>query len=397
MTTPYKVNGNFQTVQNWINHIKNVQNLLRCQKNRQNLLSYKKFLPNVLSQVNRGVPLESHLYHPVGYPFKYPCSSTLSPFHNMDAEKEAYLKTIYYNVSHPASYSGLDRLHREVKKEWRFQLTQKELKAWLKTQETYGIHKPARRRFKRPRVVVSGIGKQADVDLMDMTQLAEYNDGVRFVLLHIDDFSRYVRTVPLHSKTRKEVAQALKSIFRDGGKTDTLRADKGREWLNKTVQKLLKEEGIHFFHTQNEPKASLAERAIRTIKSIYFKHMTQHQTFRHVDIIQEVTHAYNHRYHCSIRMAPADVTEDNQRQVWHNIYGGDKGFNMKPFTYNIGDWVRISYLKRTFDREYDEKWTREFFLRSAKGNTCRENNSIHWKIMPGTLWRVDFIGRSYSL
>ena len=271
----------------------------------------------------------------------------------MDAEKEAYLKSIYYDVSHPASYSGLDRLYREVKKEGRFQLTRKELKAWLKTQETYGIHKPARRRFKRPRVMVSGIGKQADVDLTDMTQLAEYNDGVRFVLLHIDDFSRYFRKVPLHSKTVKEVVQALKSTFRDGGKTDTLRADKGREWL-------LKEEGIRFFHTQNEPKASLAERAIRTIKSIYFKHMTQHQTFRYVDIIQEVTHAYNHRYH-SIRIAPADVTEDNQRQVWHNIYGGDKGFNMKPFTYNIGDWVRISYLKRTFDSEYDEKWTREFF------------------------------------
>ena len=33
--------------------------------------------------------------------------------------------------------------------------------------------------------MVSGIGKQADVDLMDMTQLAEYNDGVRFVLLHM--------------------------------------------------------------------------------------------------------------------------------------------------------------------------------------------------------------------
>ena len=161
--------------------------------------------------------------------------------------------------------------------------------------------------------MVSGIGKQADVDLMDITQLAEYNDGVRFVLLHSYDFFRYVRTVNLHSKTGKVVAQALKSIFRDGGKTDSLRADKGREWLNKTVQKMLKKEGIYFFHTQNEPKVSLAERATRTIKSIYFKHMTQLQTFRNVDIIQEVTHAYNHRYHCSIRMAPADVTEGNQR------------------------------------------------------------------------------------
>ena len=152
----------------------------------------------------------------------------------MDAVKEVYLKSIYYDVSHPASYLGLDWLYREGKKEGWFQLTRKELKAWLKTQETYGIHKPARRRFKRPRVMVSGIGKQAYVDLMDMTQLAQHNDGVRFVLLHIDDFTRYIRTVPLHCKTGKEVAQALKSIFRDGGKTDTLRADKGRERLNVT-------------------------------------------------------------------------------------------------------------------------------------------------------------------
>ena len=139
--TPYKVNGNLKSVQKSISHLKNVQNFLSCQKNRQNLLSYKNFLQNLLSQLNRGVLLESHLYHPVGYPFKYPCSTTLSPFYNIDTEKEAYLKSIYYNVSHPASYSGLDRLYREVKKEGRFQLTRKELKAWLKTQETYGIHK----------------------------------------------------------------------------------------------------------------------------------------------------------------------------------------------------------------------------------------------------------------
>ena len=43
--------------------------------------------------------------------------------------------------------------------------------------------------------MVSGIGKQADADLMDMTQLSKYNDRVRFVLLHIDDFSRFIRTV----------------------------------------------------------------------------------------------------------------------------------------------------------------------------------------------------------
>ena len=109
----------------------------------------------------------------------------------MDAKQKAYLKTIYYE----------DRLYREVKRDGRYNIKRKDLKNWLTSQETYGLHRQARRSFKRPRVMVSGIGKQADADLMDMTQLSKYNDGVRFVLLHIDDFSRFIRTVTLKSKT----------------------------------------------------------------------------------------------------------------------------------------------------------------------------------------------------
>ena len=116
----------------------------------------------------------------------------------MDPEQKAYLKTIYYDPSHPASYSGLDYI--EVKREGCYNIKRKDLKNWLTSQEIYGLHRQARRRFKRPRVMVSGIGKQADADLMDMTQLSKYNDSVRFVLLHIDDFSRFIRTVPLKSK-----------------------------------------------------------------------------------------------------------------------------------------------------------------------------------------------------
>ena len=35
----------------------------------------------------------------------------------MDPEKEAYLKDIYYNPKHPASFSGLDKLYREIRRE----------------------------------------------------------------------------------------------------------------------------------------------------------------------------------------------------------------------------------------------------------------------------------------
>ena len=33
----------------------------------------------------------------------------------------------------------------------------------------------------------------------------------------------------------------------------------------------------------------------------------------------------------------------------------------KKFKYNISDRVKISYLKKTFDQEYSEKWSSEIF------------------------------------
>ena len=32
------------------------------------------------------------------------------------------------------------------------------------------------------------------------------------------------------------------------------------------------------------------------------------------------------------------------------------------FKYSIGDHVRISHLRKPFDREYDERWTMEYFV-----------------------------------
>ena len=279
----------------------------------------------------------------------------------MNAEEKAYVKAIYYNPRHPASYSGLNKLYREVKREGQYEIKRKLLKEWLTTQETYGLHHQARRRFKRPRVMVAGVGIQADTDLIDLSLYHRYNSGIRYVLVVIDDFSRRVWTRTLKSKNGKQVAKAFKDIFQDGFKTLKLRSDAGAEDTNQIVRKLFADEGIHHFTTSNETKANIAERVIKTLKSKYFRYMTEHQTFRYIDIIDDVTHAYNHSYHRTIKMRPVDVTKENQAQVRKNIYGRTEGFKMKPYRYSIGDWVRISYLKRTFQREYTEKWSRELF------------------------------------
>ena len=67
-------------------------------------------------------------------------------------------------------------------------------------------------------------------------------------------------------------------------------------------------------------KPSLAERVIKTLKAKYFCHMTQNQNFHYIDIVEEVTDAYNHRIHRSIKMRPVDVTKEKESRVWDTLY-----------------------------------------------------------------------------
>ena len=71
-----------------------------------------------------------------------------------------------------------------------------------------------------------------------MTALKENNQGVNFLLLVIDIFSKYGWIVPLKDKKGETVAKALKQIFKEGRRPGKLWTDKGREFFNKDVKDL---------------------------------------------------------------------------------------------------------------------------------------------------------------
>ena len=48
---------------------------------------------------------------------------------------EDYLRKIYYDPSHPASYKGLNNLYNEVKKEGKFKISYIQIKEWLEKQD----------------------------------------------------------------------------------------------------------------------------------------------------------------------------------------------------------------------------------------------------------------------
>ena len=278
---------------------------------------------------------------------------------------DEYLASIYYDPKNPASYTGPTKLYRTVKAAGK-KVTLQEIRDWLKGQETYTLHRQVRHTFPRNKVIVDGIDEQWDVDLMDMTSLSKFNGRVRFVLVAIDIFSRYTWVRPLKSKHGKEVVKAFESIFGEGRKPEKIRTDRGTEFTNRLVQKYLKEQDVIHFVTNNEVKANYAERVIKTLKRKIFMYFTKKQTYHYSDHLQDFVTSYNKTYHRSIKMRPAHVSEENEAALWQQQYvepyiKHKKKKKVSKFRFDVGNTVRVSHLRHTFMREYEEKWTGEIF------------------------------------
>jgi hypothetical protein len=103
-----------------------------------------------------------------------------------------------------------------------------------------------------------------------------------------------------------------------------------------------------------------------------------------VDVLPNLVHGYNHTYHRSIRRAPAQVNAKNVLNVWKTLYGKPE----KPETsaLKVGNRVRISKTKRTFEKGHLPNWTTELFTISRKvpGRNVYRIEDDHGEELEGT-------------
>ena len=150
--------------------------------------------------------------------------------------------------------------------------------------------------------------------------------------------------------------EAFKIILAGGRKPEKIITDQGTEFFNKHFKALLKDEDIELYNTYNETIASVMERLIRTLKTRMWRYFKAKKTMRYIDILPDLVYSYNH----SIKMKPADVTADNERQVWHTLFHDHDEVKHVKYKFNIGDQVRISKIKRTFEKGYLPNFLRDF-------------------------------------
>jgi len=267
------------------------------------------------------------------------------------------LSHLYFSPSLPSSLGGVKRLTKRLK-------TRDKVKAsnalrWLQGQDVYTLHKPIRNKFTRRQTIVSGIGEQLQADLIDVQKLKTQNNGMSYLLTAIDIFSKRAWVIAIKSKSGENVSKALEKIFSES-KFRVVQTDKGKEFLNRHVQKLFSEINVEHFTTQNESiKASIVERFNRTFQTTMHRWFTYSGSNRYFEVLDDLVDGYNNRYHRSIGMAPNEVTFENQEEVWLKLH--PPTLKKKLPKLQLGDHVRISKSRLTFKKGYTASWSSEVY------------------------------------
>lgn len=297
-----------------------------------------------------------------------------------------YLKELYYTPGKPGAFAGPEKLYQAVKQEGKYKIGRRRIRQFLNNEDPYSLYKPIRKTFPRSKVIVNTIDSMWDGDLADVSNISSHNDGYKFLLVLIDIFSRYLFIIPLRNKHHQNIIDGLKSVFQTERKPHTLRTDKGSEFKNRWVKTYLKKERINVIYTQNETKANYAERVIRTMKNLMYRYFMKNRTYRFVNVLQDLVESYNNRPHRSLGgNAPATVNQGNADEIRLDAYLSGRKTKSDPLKMNllkskkttkkrvkpffklkVGDTVRISQLKHPFQRDYQQKWTEEFFKVSKR-------------------------------
>ncbi|XP_041346680.1 uncharacterized protein LOC121366217, partial [Gigantopelta aegis] len=278
------------------------------------------------------------------------------------------LEKYYTKPRDAGAIYGPKKFHDALKKRGLQTYTLKAVTQWLNDEDAYSLHKPVSRSFKCLRVRVNKKDEMFDMTFEWRLTAIKSNDGVRYLLIAIDILSRYLWAIPRVNKKPETVLEGFKTILKDERVPKKVRVDKGTEFAC-VFKQFLSKENIKLIVTQNEDiKSNFAERIIRTLWSLIARFTTYNNTQKYIDVLADLVHNYNNTVHSSLGLwAPADVNKVNEIKVWSHLYVEPMVKKLKvkkplaKFVFEVDDLTRISYLRKSFTKEQDLRWTEELF------------------------------------
>ena len=236
-------------------------------------------------------------------------------------------------------------------------MTQKNIKIFIN--EIYS--KPPKRNYATNKTDVYFIDDIWSLDILDLKDYGPENSrGYRYVLVIIDNFSKYGWTVPLKNKNAQTIKDSFENILTSSKrKPNLIESDRGKKFYNNIFQNFLNKNNIKLYSRNSSYGAVFAERFNRTIRDLLKRPVFEKGDGNWIDVIPIITKQYNNRLHSSTKLSPKDASlKKNEEFVYKNLL--DKRKKIKP-KFQINDLVRTADLKRTFSKGDTTNWSYKLY------------------------------------
>lgn len=273
---------------------------------------------------------------------------------------EDELKKAYYDINSPIAYTSTSKLIQRFKGKY----SSKNIREWVKGQENIGIHKPARKTFHRNFILCHGPYSWVYADLADFSALKSANDNFIYALCVVDCLTKYSYVEMLKSKKSLEVANKLEIIIKKiKSKISYLATDQGNEFVGQCNQIYEKYNIKHVVLKLSVFKAAPVERYIRTLRSQIFPYLSEKNTYKYIDVIQQFVKNINSQYHRSIKMTPTEASSNlhTQKIAFLNMFSNKLNEKWHTPKYKVKDIVRISHVKSIFSKSAEQTFSTELF------------------------------------
>ena len=169
-------------------------------------------------------------------------------------------------------------------------MTQKNIKIFIN--EIYS--KPPKRYYPTNKTDVYHIDEVWSLDILDFKDYGpENNRGYRYVLVIIDNFSKYGFTIPLKIKNALTIKDSFENIIISSKrKPKLIESDRGKEFYNNIFQDFLNKKNIKLYSRNSSYGAAFAERFNRTIRNLLKRPVFEKGDGNWVDILSTVTKQY---------------------------------------------------------------------------------------------------------
>ena len=247
---------------------------------------------------------------------------------------------------------------------------------FLRKHKLHSVHRRiTKKKFPRRRVIARFPFELFMADLIEYPRDRYNNNGYCFILVLIDCFTKMLYVAPMKRKNKEWCADAFQSIFNHMDSFPiNLVTDGGLEFFNSNVQDVFQNYGINHYRTPTSTKwkASVVERAIRTIKSKLEKYFKYKETRKWIDVIDQIVDNINHTPHSAHGLPPQDVNEENRKEVYKKLYP-DKKLSV-DCRLQKGDRVRKLREKTIFEKGYKQNWSDEIYIIRH----VRQSNLVCW-------------------